>query len=112
MSAKTLLSYFTGAMRWYPVEGYAPCPSPLLPSPDGSIATMSNVWNGDRPSERAGGWVRRRRTTIKEFPRGRAGVCTAAAMLGDRGRGRSKRAQMGLKILDRTMGIPSQILQY
>ena len=22
MSAKTLLPYFTGAMRWYPVEGY------------------------------------------------------------------------------------------
>ena len=46
-------------------------PSPLLPSPDGFVATMRLVWNGDRPSERAGGWVRRR-TTIKEFPRGRA----------------------------------------
>ena len=47
-------------------------PSPLLPSPDGFVATMRLVWNGDRPSERAGGWVRRRRTTIKEFPRRRA----------------------------------------
>ena len=24
MSAKTLLPYFTGVMRWYPVEGYDP----------------------------------------------------------------------------------------
>ena len=31
----------------------------------------------------------------------RAGLCTAPAMLGDRSRGRSTRAQMGLKILDR-----------
>ena len=33
MSAKTLLPYFTGAMRWYPVEGYGTHPTPTSSPP-------------------------------------------------------------------------------
>ena len=47
MSAKTLLPYFTGAMRWYPVEGYGEDgPTKAVKGPGGAKITANGSGEG------------------------------------------------------------------